>query len=138
MEKTVINDTEVPLVLVCRSRVISVTSCIKPFKKCKTTRASCAEDLSVLEALPVMVLNCTVMLFSVGDLAEPSPVLDTLLTTVLFRMSGVVHPAPSTVANTTSIIIAPSACFFICVIFAFEVMSYLNVVFYCRVDVHVQ
>jgi len=129
---------EVLLVLLCKSRVVSVTNCITPFKKCKTTRASCAEELSVLEALPAMVLNCVVMLFRVGDLAEPLPVLDTLLTMVLFRVVGMVHPAPSTVASTISIIIAPSACFFICVIFAFKVMLYLNVVFYCRLDVHAQ
>jgi len=129
---------EVLLVLPCKSRVVSVTSCITPFKKCKTTRASCAEELSVLEALPAMVLNCVVMLFRVGDLAEPLPVLDTLLTMVLFLVVGMVHPAPSTVASTISIIIAPSACFFICVIFSFKVMLYLNVVFYCRIDVHAQ
>ena len=123
---------EVLLVLLCKSRVISVTSCIKPFKKCKTTSASCTEELSVLEALPAAVLNCAVMLFNVGDLAEPLPVLDILLTMVLFRVVGVVHPAPSTVTRTTSTIIARSACFFICVISAFEVMSYLNFVFYCR------
>ena len=120
--------------LLCRSRVVSVTSCITPFKKCKMTRASCADDLSILEAFPAMVLNCVIMLFRAGDLVEPLPILDTLLTKVLFRVIGMVHPAQSTVASTINIVIAPSACFFICVIFAFKMMLYLNVVFYCRID----
>ena len=129
---------EVLPVLLCNSRVVSVTSCIAPLKKRKTTRALCSEELSVLEALPATVLNCVVMLFCEGGLAEPLPVLDTLLTMVLFRVVGMVHPDPIAVTNTISIIIAPSACFFICVIFAFKVMLYLNVVFYRRKEVYAQ